>query len=69
MITTILHFLGVLFSVAAIGCAVVAVINMLTAISFPVSMSDEARPYAKKSYIFIGLTLLLLIIGFLLGTL
>ena len=63
-----LHFLGILFGVAAIGCAVAAVINMLTSISFPDSMADDVwRPYAKKTYIFLGLTLLFMVVGSLLS--
>lgn len=37
-----LHFLGILFGVAAIGCAAGAVINMFIATSFPKDMLDEA---------------------------
>ena len=62
-----LHFLGILFGVAAIGCAVIAVYNMLSALAFPKSMSDKAWPYAKKSYIFLGLTLLFMVVGSLLS--
>lgn len=69
MITIFLHFLGVLFGVGAIGFAVIAVHNMLSAVAFPKSMKDDAWPYVKKSYIFLGLTFLLLVIGVLLGTL
>ena len=58
-----LHFLGILFGAAAIGCAAVAVYNMLSALAFPKSMADEAWPYAKKSYIFLGLTLLFMAVG------
>lgn len=68
MITTILHFLGILFGVAGIGCAAGAVINMLIATAFPKSMADEAWPYAKKTYIFLGLTILFIVIGVLLST-
>lgn len=63
-----LHFLGILFGVAAIGCAALAVHNMLLAIALPQSMNDEAWPYAKKFYIFLGLGLLFIIIGALLTT-
>jgi hypothetical protein len=68
MITTILHFLGILFGVGAIGCAALAVMNMLMAIAFPKSMTDEAWPYAKKCYIFLGLMILSIVIGALLMT-
>ena len=68
MITTILHFLGILCGVAGIGCAAVAVMNMLIATAFPKSMTDEAWPYAKKTYIFLGLTILFIVIGVLLST-
>ena len=68
MITTILHFLGILFGVGAIGCAALAVMNMLMATAFPKSMTDEAWPYAKKTYIFLGLTILFIVIGVLLST-
>ena len=68
MITTILHFLGILFGVAGIGCAALAVMNMLMATAFPKSMADEAWPYAKKTYIFLGLTILFIVIGVLLST-
>ena len=57
-----LHFLGTLFGIAAIGCAVVAVINMLSAVAFPDSMADEAWPYTKKAYIFLGLMILSIVI-------
>ena len=64
-----LHFLGILFGVAAIGCAVAAVINMRISISFPDSMADDVwRPYAKKAYIFLGLTILFIAVGLLLST-
>ena len=63
-----LHFLGSLFGVAAIGCAAGAVVNLVSACTFPKSMADEAWPYAKKSYIFLGLMLLFIVIGALLMT-
>lgn len=66
---TFLHFLGVLFSVAALACAVAAVMNMLIATGFPKDMIDEAWPYAKKMYIFLGLMILFIVIGFFLNTL
>ena len=69
MITTFLHFLGILFGVAAIGCAVIAVHNMLSAVVFPKSMEDEAWPYAKRFYIFLGLGILFMVIGGFLTTL
>ena len=69
MITTFLHFLGILFGVAAIGCAVIAVHNMLSAVAFPKSMKDEAWSYTKKSYIFLGLVILFLVTGGILATL
>lgn len=69
MITTILHFLGILFGVAAIGCAVGAVMNMLIATSFPEDMIDDAWPYAKKMYIFLGLMILFIVVGYFLNTL
>lgn len=69
MITTFLHSLSVLLGVAGIGCAVGAVINMLMAIAFPESMEDEAWFYAKKSYIFLGFTILFIVIGVFLNTL
>ena len=62
-----LHFLGILFGIVALGCAVIAVYNMLSALAFPKSMVDEAWPYAKKSYIFLGLTLLFMAVGSLLS--
>ena len=66
MIIVFLHFLGILFGAAAIGCAVIAVKNMLSAVAFPKDMIDEAWPYTKKAYIFLGLTILLMVIsGFL----
>ena len=68
MITTILHFLGILCGVAGIGCAAAAVMNMLIATAIPKSMTDEAWPYAKKTYIFLGLTILFIVIGVLLTT-
>ena len=67
MIIAFLHFLGILFGVAAIGCAVIAVVNLISACAFPKSMSDEAWPYAKKAYIFLGLALLSMVIGILLS--
>jgi len=66
---TFLHSLGSLFGVAAIGCAFGAVVNLITACTFPKSMADEAWPYAKKCYIFLGLMLLFVVIGILLSTL
>jgi hypothetical protein len=69
MITTILHFLGILFGVAGIGCAVGAVTNMLIARTFTDDMCEDAWPYVKKTYIFLGLTSLLLVIGYFLNTL
>lgn len=69
MITTFLHFLGVLFGIAAIGCAVGAVTNMLIARTFTDDMCEEAWIYVKKTYIFLGLTSLLLVIGYFLNTL
>ena len=68
MITTFLHFLGTLFAVAAIGCAVIAVVNFISVCAFPKSMEDEAWPYAKKCYIFLGLMILFIVIGALLMT-
>ena len=65
---TFLHFLGILFGVAAIGCAVGAVVNLVSACTFPKDMFDEAWPYAKKCYIFLGLALLFIVIGALLMT-
>lgn len=61
-----LHFLGILFGVTAIGCAVGAVVNLVNACTFPKSMIDEAWPYVKKCYIFLGLTILFIVIGVLL---
>jgi hypothetical protein len=69
MITTILHFLGILFGVAGIGCAVGAVTNMLIATSFPEDMIDDSWPYAKKTYIFLGLMILFIVVGHFLNTL
>lgn len=66
---TFLHFLGVLFGVAAIACAVAAVMYMLIATAFPKDMIDEAWPYAKKMYMFLGLMILFIVIGFFLNTL
>ena len=68
MITTFLHFLGILFAVAAIGCAVGAVVNLISTCTFPKNMVDEAWPYAKKCYIFLGLMILFIVIGALLMT-
>ena len=65
---TFLHFLGSLFGVAVIGCAVGAVVNLVSACTFPKSMVDKAWPYAKKFYIFLGLMFLFIIIGILLMT-
>ncbi len=59
---TFLHFLGSLFGVAAIGCAVVAVMNMLRALAFPKDMINDAWPYTKKAYIFLGLMILSIVI-------
>lgn len=64
-----LHLLGVLFGVAGIACAVAAVMNMLIATAFPKDMIEDAWPYAKKVYIFLGLMLLFIVIGFFLNTL
>jgi hypothetical protein len=69
MITSFLHFLGIFFGVAGIGCAAGAVMNMLTVLSFPKSMDDEAWFYAKKSYIFLGFTILFVVIGVFLSAL
>ena len=66
---TFLHSLGILFGVAAIACAAVAVTNMLIAIIFSEDNFEERWPYAKKAYIFLGLTQLLLVIGYFLNTL
>lgn len=68
MFTTFLHFLGILFGVTAICMALAAVMNMLMAIALPESMDDEAWPYAKKSYIFLGLMILFVVISILLTT-
>lgn len=65
---TFLHSLGTLFGVIAIGFAVGAVVNLVSACTFPKSMVDEAWPYAKKCYIFLGLMLLSIVIGALLMT-
>ena len=62
-----LQFLEALFGAAAIGCAACAVINLISAYAFPKSMEDEAWPYVKKSYIFLGLMLLFMVIGVLLS--
>ena len=56
-----------LVAAAAIGCIACAVINLISAYAFPKSMEDEAWPYVKKSYIFLGLTLLFMVIGVLLS--
>lgn len=69
MITSFLHFLGIFFGVAGIGCAVGAVMNMFTALVFPKNMDDEAWFYAKKSYIFLGFTILFIVVGYFLNTL
>ena len=66
---TFLHSLGNLFGVIAIGFAVVAVVNLISACTFPKSMVDEAWPYAKRCYIFLGLMLLFIVIGGFLMTL
>lgn len=66
---TFLHLLGVVFMVAALACAVAAVMNMLIAIAFPKNMKDEALPYAKKMFIFLGLMILFKEIVFFLNTL
>lgn len=55
--------LGNLFGVAAIGCAAIAVMNMLSAISFPEDRSDEAWPYAKNAYVFLALSILFMVIS------
>ena len=62
-------FLSVMFGMTAIGCAIIAVTNMLTSAMFPKDMLDGAWPYTKKTYIFLGWALLLLIISVLLGVL
>ena len=62
-----LQFLEALFRATAIGCAVCAVINLISAYAFPKSMEDEAWPYVKKSYIFLGLMILFMVIGVLLS--
>ena len=62
-----LQFLEALFGAAAIGCAACAVINLISSYAFPKSMEDEAWSYVKKSYIFLGLTLLFMVIGVLLS--
>ena len=62
-----LQFLEALFGAAAIGCIACAVINLISAYAFPKSMEDESWPYVKKSYIFLGLTLLFMVIGVLLS--
>ena len=62
-----LQFLEALFGVAAIGCAACAVINLISSYAFPKSMEDKAWPYVKKSYIFLGLTLLFMVICVLLS--
>lgn len=66
MITTLLHVLGTIFGVVAIACSVAAVMNMLIATAFPKSMIDEAWPYAKKTYIFLGLGIVFIVVGVLL---
>ena len=63
----LLHFLEALFGAVAIWCAACAVINLNRAYAFPKNMEDEAWPYVKKSYIFLGLTLLFMVIGVLLS--
>ena len=62
-----LQFLEALFEAAAIGCAVCAVINLISAYAFPKSMEDKAWPYVKKSYIFLGLMILFMVIAVLLS--
>ena len=57
-----LQFLEALFRATAIGCAACAVINLISSYAFPKSMEDKAWPYVKKSYIFLGLTLLFMLI-------
>lgn len=66
MITALLHVLGSIFGVTGIACAVAAVMNMLIATAFPKSMIDEAWPYAKKTYIFLGLMMVCIVVGVLL---
>ena len=62
-----LQFLEALFRATAIGCAACAVINLISSYAFPKSMEDEAWPYVKKSYIFLGLMILFIVIGVLLS--
>lgn len=62
-----LQFLEALFGATAIGCAACGVINLISAYAFPKSMEDEAWPYVKKSYIFLGLTILFMVICVLLS--
>lgn len=57
-----LHFLSPLFGVAGIAFAVFAVVNLVTACAYPKDMVDEAWPYAKKAYIFLGLGLASLVL-------
>ena len=58
-----LHFIGVLFGVAGIVFAVFAVGNLLSACMFPKDMVEQAWPYAKKAYIFLGLVVLSLVLA------
>ena len=63
----ILHFLSALFGVAGIIFAVFADVNLVTACTYPKDMTDEAWPYAKKAYIFLGLMLISLALCIVLG--
>ena len=60
--TEFLHFIVALSGVAGIAFAVFAVINLVSACTFPDDMKDEAWPYAKKAYKFLGLMMLSLVL-------
>ena len=62
-----LHILSTIFGVAGITFAVFAVVNLVTACAYPKDMTDEALPYAKKAYIFLGLVLISLVFGIAFG--
>jgi hypothetical protein len=57
-----LHSIRVLFGVAGIVFAAFAVVNLVSACMFPKDMVEQAWPYAKKAYIFLGLVMLSLVL-------
>jgi len=61
--TQFIHFIGILFLISGFPLAFAAIFNHINAMRYPKDMFDDAWPYVKKAYIYLGIMILCLTIG------